>query len=450
MLRIIFLLLLIIGLQPTTAQTITGQLKAHAGQQLTLTGFDNYKTEELAKTIVDSLGFFSLNYSKNYQGMAFLKTQDNSSLLLLLDQPLLKINGTHLVEYDSLMFNHSENKLFFNYAKAQGQRSNALSAWKFLDNLYHKPGVLFNQKSVKKQIIKEQKRIAKEDADFVKNLKQDSYLAWFIPKRTLIQETSTIIKTATQRIPEAIAQFRNTNFNNPNWKTSGILKEFIDGHYFLLENMGQSLDSVYAQMNLSTDYLIDTLKQNNSVLNNVSKELFKLFEKRSLFKVAAHLSEKLLSSEDCACFIEQDLQKKMQKYVTLKVGNIAPDIQLTATKKLSHLKQNVLLVFGSSTCPTCKKDALQLMEYYIKWKENKTPLEVVYISLDTDQATFNTAFKDVPWPSYCDFKGWDMQAVKDYYVNAIPTYLLLDKDQTILLHPKSIAHVNAWIMHRLK
>lgn len=433
-----------------TAQTLTGNLKHHAGQDIILTGFNYYNNYELAKTTVDSLGNFTLNYPKAYNGMAILSTQDNSSLLLLLDQPLLKINGTHLVEHDSLMFNNSENKLFFNYAKAQGQRSNALSAWKFLNNLYHKPGVLGNQKSVKKQIVKEQNRIAKEDADFVKNLEQDSYLAWFIPKRTLIQETSTIIKTATQRIPEAIAQFRNTNFNNPNWKTSGLLKEFIDGHYFLLENMGQSLDTVYKQMNMSTDYLINNLSVNDSLLNTTSEKLFKLFEKRSLFKVAAHLSEKLLSSEDCACFIEQDLQKKMQKYVTLKVGNIAPDIQLTATKKLSHLKQNVLLVFGSSTCPTCKKDALQLMEYYVKWKENKTPLEVVYISLDTDQATFNTAFKDVPWPSYCDFKGWDMQAAKDYYVNAIPTYLLLDKDQTILLHPRSIAHVNGWITHRLK
>jgi len=75
---------------------------------------------------------------------------------------------------------------------------------------------------------------------------------------------------------------------------------------------------------------------------------------------------------------------------------------------------------------------------------------VVYISLDTDQATFNTAFKDVPWPSYCDFKGWNTQAVKDYFVNGTPTYVLLDKDLKILVHPNSIAHANSWVINRLK
>lgn len=446
MLRIIFLLLLIMGLQPTTAQNLTGQLKAHAGQQLALTGFDNYKTEELAKTIVDSLGFFSLNYPKNYQGMAFLKSQDNSSLLLLLDQPLLKINGTHVAKQDSLMFNNSENKLFFNYAKAQGLRSNALSAWKFLDNLYHKPGVLFNQKSVKKLIVKEQNRIAKEDADFVKNLEQDSYLAWFIPKRTLIQETSTIIKTATQRIPEAIAQFRNTNFNNPNWKTSGLLKEFIDGHYFLLENMGQSLDTIYKQMNMSTDYLINNLSVNDSLLNTVSEKLLKYFEKRSLFSAAAHLSNKMLSQSQC--ILNDRLVNSMQKYVTLKVGNTAPDIQLN-TRKLSDFNTPVLLVFGASWCPQCITEKKVLAAHYGSWQKTNKNIEVVYISLDTDKHAYSAAFKNTPWQNYCDYKGWDTQAVKDYFVNGTPTYVLLDKDLKILVHPISIAHANAWVMYRL-
>jgi len=434
-----------------TAQTLTGNLKHHAGQHISLTGFNYYNNYELAKTTVDSLGNFTLNYPKAYNGMAILSTQDNSSLVLLLTEPNIQLTGTHLQDPDGLSFKNSiANTNFVHYAKAQGLRNNVMSALQYLDNVYQKEQLFTKRKKIKKAIKEEQAYIIKEDAVFVVNLDKESYLRWFIPYRKLVQDMPTIVRKQTHRIPEAIQQFRATDFNQPNFKTSGLFRDIIEAHYLLLENMGQALDSVYTQMNLSTDYLIDNLKQNDSVLNNVSKELFKLFEKRSLFKVAAHLSEKLLSSEDCACFIEQDLQKKMQKYVTLKVGNIAPDIQLTTTKKLSHLKQNVLLVFGSSTCPTCKKDALQLMEYYVKWKENKTPLEVVYISLDTDQATFNTAFKDVPWPSYCDFKGWDMQAAKDYYVNAIPTYLLLDKDQTILLHPRSIAHVNAWITHRLK
>ena len=292
---IINLLLLITSLQLTTAQTITGQLNAHAGQEINLSGFNNYKTIVLANTVADSLGTFTLNYPKTYRGMALLQTQDNNSTILLLNQQPITIKGTHITERDRLVFNNTENKLFFEYAIEKGQRTNALSAWRYLENLYSKKPLFLKQTQVAKVILQEQNRILKEDALFVNSLEKDSYLSWFIPQRTLIQETPTIIKTATQRIPGAIAQFRNTNFKNPNFKTSGLLKEFIEGHYFLLENMGQSLDTVYKEMNVSTDYLITNLTGNDSLLNTVSEQLLKYFEKRSLISAAAHLSNKVLS-----------------------------------------------------------------------------------------------------------------------------------------------------------
>lgn len=444
--RIIFLLLLIIGLQQSTAQTLTGQLKQHAGQTITLTGFNYYKTILLSNTVADSLGNFTLNYAKTYTGMALLQTQDKNSMILLLNQQPIILKGTHIVERDRLVFNNTENKLFFEYALAKRQRNNALSAWGYLENLYSKQPLFLKQKNVAKVIFKEQKRIAKEDADFVKNLEQDSYLAWFIPKRTLIQENSTIIKTATQRIPEAIVQFRNTNFNNPNWKTSGLFKEFIDGHYFLLENMGQSLDTVYKQMNTSTDYMINNLSVNDSLLNTVSEKLLKYFEKRSLISAAAHLSNKMLSQSHCV--LNDSLFNNMQKYVTLKVGNTAPDIQLN-NRKLSDFNKPVLLVFGASWCPHCVTEKKILVAQYSNWQKTNKNIEVVYISLDTDKQAYGAAFKNTPWQNYCDYKGWDTQAVRDYFVNGTPTYVLLDKDLKILVHPNSIAHATVWVNTRL-
>lgn len=446
--NIIIALLTILCIQQLAAQVVKGKLTQHKQQQISLVGFDYYRSFELGKTTTDSIGNFAITYSKDYIGMAIVKI-GQSSTILILNKDSIALEGTHLMEYDSLHYTNSfQNSTFLKIAKGNSLNDQAYAGLRYLMKVYANPYFKKQEKTLE-NINTEIKRIEGSNMLEKYAVPQKSYLYWYAPLRKLISDMPQTYRNYTERIPETIEQFRKIDFTQPNFKTSGLFRDIIEGHYLLLENMGQPLDSVYTQMNLSTDYLIDNLKQNDSVLNNVSEELFKLFEKRSLYKVAAHLSEKLLSSEDCACFIEQDLQKEMQKYVTLKVGNIAPDIQLTATKKLSHLKQNVLLVFGSSTCPTCKKDALQLMEYYIKWKENKTPLEVVYISLDTDQATFDTAFKDVPWPSYCDFKGWDMQAVKDYYVNATPTYLLLDKDQTILLHPRSVAHVNAWIQNKL-
>jgi thiol-disulfide isomerase/thioredoxin len=444
--KIIVLLLLIVSKQQATAQTITGQLNAHAGQEINLSGFNNYKTIVLANTVADSLGTFTLNYPKTYRGMALLQTQDNNSTILLLNQQPITIKGTHITERDRLVFNNTENTLFFEYAIEKGQRTNALSAWRYLENLYSKQPLFLKQTQVAKVILQEQNRILKEDALFVNSLEKDSYLAWFIPQRTLIEETPTIMRTETERIPEAIAQFRNTNFNNPNFKTSGLLKEFIEGHYFLLENMGQSLDTVYKEMNVSTNYLITNLTVNDSLLNTVSEKLLKYFEKRSLISAAAHLSNKVLSQSQC--ILNDSLVNNMQKYVTLKIGNTAPDIQLN-TRKLSNLKKPVLLVFGASWCPHCVTEKKVLLAQYSSWQKTNKNIEVVYISLDTDKPAYNAAFKNTPWQSYCDYKGWDTQAAKDYFVNGTPTYVLLDKDLKILAHPNSIAHATVWVNTRL-
>ena len=45
----------------------------------------------------------------------------------------------------------------------------------------------------------------------------------------------------------------------------------------------------------------------------------------------------------------------------------------------------------------------------------------------------------------CDYKKWDNQAVKDYFVFAAPTLFLLDKDQKIILRPSSVMQIDAWV-----
>ena len=443
--KTLILIALIFTVQQTTAQTITGILKHHAGQELSLVGFNNYKTVELAKTQTDSLGNFTLNYPKAYKGMALLKSQDKNSLVLLLNQTFTTIKGTHISETDSLQLNATENKLFFNYAIGQGYRTNALNAWKYLDKLYNTQALFKKQEIAKNSIQKELKRIKAEDTKLVNSLDKNSYLAWFIPIRKLIQETPTIMRTETERIPEAIAQFRNTNFNNSNFKTSGVLREYIEKHYFLIENMGLSVDSVAVQMNLSSNTLINTIKDNKGLLNNISENLFTYLEKRSLYKSSEYLAVTLL--KDHQKDLEIHVINRLEKYVSLKVGNTAPDIQLT-NSKLSDIKKPVLLVFGASWCPLCKTEALELLKYYDAWKSKKD-VEVVYISIDTDKEAYKTAYQNTPWQSYCDYKGWDTKAAKDYFVYATPTYILLDKDMKILVHPSSIGQVDAWVNYKL-
>ena len=50
-----------------------------------------------------------------------------------------------------------------------------------------------------------------------------------------------------------------------------------------------------------------------------------------------------------------------------------------------------------------------------------------------------------PFISICDYKKWDSQAAKDYYVFASPTMFLLDKNHKIILRPNSIKQIDTWV-----
>lgn len=427
-------------------QVLSGNLKEHKGQVITLTGFDYYQTYELAKDTIDQLGDFSLDYPKDYRGMGLIRTQDNSSLLVALTEPNIHLEGPHLRELDSLQFLKGvKNQEFVHIVRGYSQRSQVSRAWNYLYEKYKNQAPLNNQERVFKWIQKELKRIKIEDAKAIHHLPDSSYIKWFIPIRKFISDEPQTTSNYSERIAQNIEYFRNLDFSHSNFKTSSFFRDLLEGHYFLLENMGQSLDSAYVQMNLSTDYLIDNLKNKNNLLNNVSEELFILFEKRSLFKAAAYLSEKLLNTK-YNVVLDGGLKKRLQKYGALMVGNTAPDIQLTATQKMSDLNQIVLLVFGSSQCSYCTKDLLDLEELHSDLKSNK--VTVVYISMDTDKTEFESLYNHKPWKTFCDFKGWDTQAAKDYYVNATPTYVLIDQNLKILLHPKSVSHVLAWVKGR--
>ena len=133
------------------------------------------------------------------------------------------------------------------------------------------------------------------------------------------------------------------------------------------------------------------------------------------------------------CQLSSKSTQLFEQYRKLAIGNTAPDIDLGNGKLLSTIdKQFKLIVFGASTCPNCQTDYPSLMGIYNQLK-NKYSLDVSYISLDTDKTAFDTYYKQSPFSTYCDFKGWETQAAKDYYINATPTYILVDKDLKIIM-----------------
>lgn len=445
--RVILLTTLVLSISWSCAQSLTGSLKAHANQIIRLTGFNYYNPITLDTDTITAAGAFNLKYPKNYNGMGIIQAQDNTSLVLMLTEPNIELTGTHLSETNRLVYVKGlQNNEYLQFAKAKNIRDDAYMALKYLEPLYRTQEALANKKAFANSINQEINRLEQADVTFLNTLDQKAYLRWFLPLKQLVQDMPASYNRYPERIPDHIIQFRKTNFNHPNFKTSGLLRELIEGHYLMLENMGQSLDSILSQMQLSNTYLINNIQKNKPLVNQVGEELFAFLEKRSLYKASEHLAVQLL--EKASPNLEESLSKRLEKYRALKVGNKVKDFQVTQTKKLSDYKQPVLLVFGVSNCPPCRQGVKELLKEYPKWKSQKNT-EVIYVSLDTNPEAYSALYGNVPWPMLNENKGWESELIKSYFIYGTPTYLMLDSENKIVSHINSVAHANAYITYTL-
>src|SRR5690606_3067864 len=156
----------------------------------------------------------------------------------------------------------------------------------------------------KKAIEIEKQRIKGEDSSFLAKLPLKTYVYWYLPIRKLISSVSTIVQSRTKEIPATIEALRKLDYSDERLHHSGLLKEAIESHFWLIENSGGSLDSVYMETNKSIDVLIENLLADEQKLNEITEHLFKLFEKRSLFKASEYLAVKLLNEKSCTINID--------------------------------------------------------------------------------------------------------------------------------------------------
>lgn len=436
-----FLLIFLLSIATSQSQ-IRGNLKLLANQELELSGFNYFKTELLSVTQVDSLGNFTLIYPDSYKGIAILRTKDQSSLVFILTEPGLIINGLDLNITDSSVFGNSEeNKVFVAYAKQYQQRQSATSSWYFLKYQYENDSVFRDQKQILNVIKKEMVRIEDEDRAYLNSLDKKLYASWFLPLRKALSEIPALAQYNPEKIPYTIKQFRRIDFNDPKFKTSGLLESLIDGHYMLLEQSGQTRDSISAQMNKSTESILDHLVGNEIVLNAFGNHLLNYLEQKGWSESSDYLTVKLLSQNSCN--LEEKLANKLESYRKLKIGDPAPDIIFSDGTALKDFPSLKLLVFGASWCPKCEEELSGLTDYYNDWKQ--LGMDVVYVSLDTNKNEFINAYQETPWKTDCNFQGWNGKAVKEYHVFATPTYFILDKDLEIVLRPNSIQQINSWL-----
>jgi thiol-disulfide isomerase/thioredoxin len=436
------------------AQSITGNLSLLANQSIKLEGFSGIKTYPISSTTIDENGNFKLSYSKADYGVGYLMSADEKPLFVILSGEDIEIVGEALSYTETIKITKGkENQWFEQYAKEHPRREQALSAWVYLEKIYTLDSLFSVQTTPVQAIQKEKQRIKNEDANFLAQLPKESYVSWFLPTRKLVSSVSTVAQYRTEEIPATFAAFRSLDYTDQRLYKSGLFKDAIESHFWLLENSGLSLDSIFNEMKLSIDAMFEKLVLDEAKLNEVTDYLFDLLERHSLFQASEYLAIKALN--ETSCTLNADLAKQLESYRAMKKGNIVPDINFGNASYLNGIKQNMfssltslttpytLVVFGASWCPKCIEELPKLIQNYVKWRN--LGVEVVYISLDTEKQVFEQSVKSYPFFAYCDYKKWDSQVAQDYYVFGTPTFYLLNNKREILLRPNSIQQVDAWV-----
>jgi hypothetical protein len=440
---------------------IKGCLSEYSKQKVSLFIYKGFRKEQVATTTTDSVGNFSFDYPNDYQGVVFLQISNLGGIEILLNNAnTFTIKGSSIQNIDSLhCIKNTETNALYTYYSQQLAREKALSGWRYLKQVYKNVPYLQQQKQ-NKLISKQISLLENERKKYLQSQPAKSYLRWYLPLVSLVRDIPVSVMRYQERIPEHIDFFMHTNFSDQRFYNSGLMSVVMDKYFFMLENMGKPLDSIYVEMNHASDYIIETIEEKRPEwLEEVGMYLFKLFEKRSLFTAAEHLSISMLDQTKVQ--LSDDARNRFEGYRTMKKGNTAPDIDFSKAIALQKAKGNdslqvflknytslssinskyKLIIFGESDCPDCQRQMKKIESMYPQLL--RLDVKVVYVSLDSSVKTFKTSANKYPWISYFDYNGWDSKPVLDYHVFASPTIYLLGDNLKILYKIVSPEHLGA-------
>jgi thiol-disulfide isomerase/thioredoxin len=437
----------------TFAQQLTGNLPQLPNQAISLYGYKNFERYLIDSTQTNAKGEFTLRFTAKNYGVAVLNSKGLQANILLLAPENIAVQLVDDAEVTMLKITQGkQNLLLQQYILEQPKRQQALSAWDFLQRLYATDSLFITDTPSFLAIQQAKQSLQAQESTFLQNLPANSLLRWYIPLRNLIGSVGQVAQQRTHEIPTTLAALRQINYADERLYKSGVLNQAIENHIWFIENSSGPLDSVFTDLNRSIDIIIKQLKDDKEKFNLVTKYLFEVLEKRSLYTSSEYLAKRLLDSEDCGC-LNPEFEKQLHKYGKMAKGATVPDIVFT---KFSNFPEGIpiktmrelnadyyLVIFAAGWCGHCQEEMPKLKEFYPTLKGKK--IEVVLVSLDEHQEGFSNFTKSLPFISTTDLQKWNGKAATDYQVYGTPSYFMLNKDLQILQKIKDVNHLKAWV-----
>lgn len=437
------MLLIALITQCLTAQTIQGHFPKFPNSTFELKGFEGFTQTSLSTTKSDETGAFSLSFPKTYIGLAQLYMNGTYQQVLFLNQENITLHWEDLTKRDDLKTNSKEYEAFLGGMKTFQDMEAKIAGLHYLVPLYAKD-------SLKQQwYAREIDTVANAFPHYIKALPETMFVRQYLLAKGLIEQMPKSVSTYTWRAPAHIYEFMAIDFKT--LKHSGLYKEVIEGYTNLAEHFSQ--EEANQILKAAIDKVVTELKDEPTLQQEIAQHWFTYLESKSMFPSSEHLALTMLNQSNCQ--LSDKSTNLFEQYRKLAVSKTAPNIVLNLKNKnnqndLKSLKNSYkLVIFGASWCPNCQTDFPKLKEKY-KTLKATYDVELVYISIDTDKKAFEEHYKEAPFITFCDAKGWETQAAKDYHVFATPTYILLDKNLKIAAKINSPEHLEAWLQANAK
>ena len=289
------------------------------------------------------------------------------------------------------------------------------------------------------------------------NRKQNQYIKKINQKNSDLYAAQLIDLHTGIKIPDNIAEnnrklYLKNNFLKQAWFSQAnlwnnpILPKRIIEYINLYRNPVLTLNEQEDEYLKAIDRIMLFASQNDTVFNYISGFLLDGFLHTEYNDVAESISERIILNNSCVNnMLSPELLRKANLLHKVSVGQQLPNLTIKSQTDSINLENitadHILLVFWQSNCNYCRQLLDELpdleMDYYRKFSNHK--LEIVSISLDTDEQTYNNYCleKNMHYLSFCDFEGWNSANVKPFSIYATPTMFLLDKELKIISKPVS-------------